>query len=177
MTFTEAGTYQWTVSETHKGETIDGVAYDTADKTITIKVVDDGKGNLVADAGSALAQTAAFTNTYSKSGEGEAKAQKNLIGRDWTTDDSFEFTITPIGTAPAFPTSTVTVTKNSAGYTESFGKVTFTEAGTYQWTVSEAHKGETINGVTYASSDKTITIKVKSDGQGHLVAPRRSARS
>ena len=120
-------------------------------------------------------QTAAFTNTYSAEGEGEAKVQKTLSGRDWTTDDAFEFTIAPVGTAPAFTNPKVTVTKDSADYTESFGKVTFTAAGTYQWTVSETHKGETIDGVAYAADDKTITIVVVDDGKGHLVADNGSA--
>ncbi len=174
VTFTEAGTYQWTVSETHKGETIDGVAYDSADKTVTIEVVDDGKGNLVAKEGSALVQTAEFRNTYSKSGEGEVKVKKTLTGREWTTNDSFEFTITPVGNAPAFKNNKVVVRKNSTDYTESFGKVTFTEAGTYQWTVSETHKGETLKGISYDSADKTVTIVVKDDGKGHLVATESS---
>ena len=175
--FTKAGTYQWTVSETHKGETIDGVAYDSADKTITIVVKDDGKGKLVAEDGSAPVGTAQFTNTYTKSGEGkgELKVLKNLVGRDWTADDSFEFTIKPVGDAPAPEKTTVKVTKDSASFTESFGKVTFTKAGTYEWTVSEAHKGETIDGITYDSADKTIKIVVKDDGKGNLIADTGSA--
>ena len=174
VTFTKAGTYEWTISETHKGETIDGVAYASADKTVTIEVVDDGSGNLVAADGSALVQTVEFRNTYSASGESEVRVRKTLSGRDWTTEDSFEFTITPVGEAPAFEPNTVTVTKDSADYTESFGKVKFTKAGTYEWTVSETHKGETIDGVAYASADKTVSIVVVDDGHGHLVADEQS---
>ena len=98
-----------------------------------------------------------------------------LTGREWTTNDSFEFTITPVGNAPAFTSNTVTVTKDSADYTENFGKATFTEAGTYQWTVSETHKGETIDGISYDNADRTITIKVIDDGKGHLIADTGSA--
>ncbi|MBQ6363089.1 MAG: hypothetical protein IJI62_03710, partial [Lachnospiraceae bacterium] len=170
VTFTEAGTYQWTVSETYKGETRNGITYDSADRTVTIVVEDDGKGQLVAADGSALVQTAEFTNEYGRSGEGEVKIQKTLIGRDWATDDRFEFTITPIGDAPAFDNNKVAVTKDSASYMESFGKVKFTTAGTYKWKVSETHKGETIDGITYDSSDKTVTIVVKDDGHGNLIA-------
>ena len=175
VTFTKAGTYEWTISETHKGETIDGVAYDSADKTVTIEVVDDGSGNLVAADGSALVQAVEFRNTYSASGEGEVRVRKTLSGRDWTTEDSFEFTITPVGEAPAFTPGTVTVTKDSENYTESFGNVIFTKAGTYEWTISETHKGETIDGVAYASADKTVTIEVVDDGSGNLVAADGSA--
>ena len=105
------------MSETHKGETIDGISYDSADRTVTIKVIDDGSGHLVAAEDSDLVQTAGFENTYSKSGEGEVKVKKTLTGREWTTNDSFEFTITPVGNAPAFTSNTVTVTKDSADYT------------------------------------------------------------
>ena len=175
VTFNAAGTYQWTVTETHKGETIDGIAYDSADKTVTIEVVDDGKGHLVAAEGSALVQTAAFTNNYSATGEGEVKVKKTLNGRAWATDDSFEFTITPVGNAPAFTNDTVIVTKDSENYTGSFGTVTFTKAGTYQWTVTETHKGETIDGIAYDSTDKTVAIEVVDDGKGNLVAAEGSA--
>ena len=166
--YTAAGTYQWTVSETHKGETIDGVAYDTADKTITIKVVDDGKGNLVADEGSALVQTAAFTNTYAKSGEGEIKVQKILEGREWTDDDEFTFTISAAEGTPMPAETSITIKKADEGQTKSFGEIAFTTAGTYTYTVKES-KG-TAGGVTYDETDHTVTIKVKDDGQGNLAA-------
>ncbi|MBP3893393.1 MAG: isopeptide-forming domain-containing fimbrial protein, partial [Atopobiaceae bacterium] len=60
--FTKPGTYTYTVKET-KG-TISGITYDTAEHRVTFKVVDDGKGNLVADKDSALIQTVEITNTY-----------------------------------------------------------------------------------------------------------------
>ena len=170
VTFTKAGTYQWTVTEAHAGEAIDGVSYDSAPRTVTITVVDDGRGGLVAGEGSALVQTAEFENTYSKEGEGEVKVLKNLVGRAWTTDDSFVFTISAAEGTPMPSKTTVTVTKDSANYIESFGRIEFAEAGTYAYTVSEARKGETIKGVTYDPEDKTVTIKVKDDGKGNLVA-------
>ena len=173
VTFTEAGTYEWTVSEAHKGETINGVAYDSADKTITIVVVDDGNGNLVADEGSALVQTAAFTNTYGKSGEAEIKVQKTLSGRDWTTNDSFKFTITAGEGSPAFEPNEITITKDDVdedgNYIKSFGTVTFTEEGTYSWTIEETNKGQTINGISYDGHTETVTISVTDNGNGKLV--------
>ena len=138
--------------------------------------------------GTALLQTALLENTYSaKAGEGEIKVKKQLTGRAWTAEDSFGFTIAPksaldpegndiAGGAPmpkdaeGNEVAAVAVTKDSAGYTESFGKVSFTEPGTYQWTVTEAHAGEAIDGVNYASAPETVTIKVKDDGKGNLVA-------
>ena len=98
VTFSQPGTYTWTVTEEHKGETIDGVAYDPQDKTITIKVIEEEvngekTGNLIADPSSQLVQTAEFTNVYSRSGTAEVKVKKTLEGGDWTSDDKFTFRI------------------------------------------------------------------------------------
>ena len=82
MTFTEPGKYEWTVTETHKGETVDGITYDSEDRTVTIEVIDDGKGNLVAKEGSALVQTASFTNTYAAKGEITFSGTKTLVNRE-----------------------------------------------------------------------------------------------
>ena len=167
--FTKVGEYTYTISQTHKGESIDGISYDSTDKTVTIKVKKDDNGKLVAD-GTALVQTASFANTYSKSGEGEIKARAVLTGRPWQFGDSFEFTVTPVGNAPSPSKTKVTVTQNSSEQTESFGKITFAEAGEYSYILSQTHAGETIGGVAYDSADKMVTIKVKDDGKGHLVA-------
>lgn len=114
---------------------------------------------------------AEFTNVRKiTEAEGEIKAKVNLTGREWMDGDSFTFTISAIGTTPKPEKTSVTVTKNSLDYAESFGKITFAEEGTYAYTVSMTKKGENINGVAYDSTDKIVTIKVKNDGNGHLVA-------
>ena len=124
---------------------------------------------------SAEVPTATFTNDYTYKAKGEVKVKKTLSGRAWDTDDSFTFAIEPVGDAPAFSPSTVTVTKGDQDYTKSFGEVTFTAPGTYEWKVTEEHAGETVDGVSYDSAPKTVTIKVKDDGHGHLVADDGSA--
>ncbi|MBR3507190.1 MAG: LysM peptidoglycan-binding domain-containing protein [Lachnospiraceae bacterium] len=101
---------------------------------------------------------------------GEIKAQADLTGRAWANDDSFEFTISAADGTPMPSKTSVTVTKDSTDKTESFGKIMFTEAGEYSYILSQTHAGETIGGVAYDSADKTVTIKVKDDGKGHLVA-------
>ena len=60
IAFSEPGTYKYVVSETHRGETVDGVVYDAEAHKVTITVKDDGKGNLVAADGTELVQTAEF---------------------------------------------------------------------------------------------------------------------
>jgi pilin isopeptide linkage protein len=168
--FDEPGTYAYTVTEARAGETVDGVAYDAKGKTVTIEVTDDGKGNLVAAKGSELVQTAAFTNVYSaSSAEGEVRVKKTLVGREWSTGDSFEFTISAPKGTPMPGTTKVTVTESDKDKVKSFGAITFTDPGTYVYTVTETHKGETVDGVAYDKKDRTVTIEVTDDGKGHLV--------
>ena len=171
--FTEPGNYIYTVTENIPADAqkIGGVTYDTTVRTVVIKVVKNpSTGKLEPEAGTTMIQTAAITNTYAPTGEGEIKVKKTFTGRNWTDDDAFIFTIEPVGTAP-MPAGgdTVVVTKNSAEYTETFGKIPFTAPGEYKYTVTEVRNG--IPGVTYdTSSVRTVTIKVKDDGNGNLIA-------
>jgi pilin isopeptide linkage protein len=101
---------------------------------------------------------------------GEIRVRKALSGRDWTEKDAFEFTVEKSGDAPVTEKGTVLVTGESENHTESFGNVTFTRPGTYSWTITETHQGETIRGVRYAEEGQTVTITVKDDGTGKLIA-------
>ena len=168
VTFTEPGTYAYTVREKHKGETIDGIAYDKDDKTVTIVVVDDKKGHLVPAEGSSLLQIAEFNNPYSASGDGEILVEKVLIGRDWDNDDVFTVTVSAEEGTPMPETTSVEITKDSDSYTESFGPIHFTEAGEYTYTVKET-KGN-IKGVIYDETEYTVTIETVDDGKGNIVA-------
>ena len=60
--FNAPGKYVYTVKET-KGD-IEGVKYDTKKHKVVIKVVDDGKGHLVAKNGTSMIRTVKITNTY-----------------------------------------------------------------------------------------------------------------
>ena len=148
------------------------MAYDSADKTVTIVVNNDGDGNLVAEEGSALVQTAAFTNTYAAKGVGEIKVQKVLEGRDWTNGDSFTFTITGKNGAPMPSVSSISITKSDKKHTKSFGEIRFSKAGTYTYVVKES-KGS-LGGVTYDETEHEVTIKVVGNGKGKLVAAEGS---
>ena len=48
LEFDKAGTYNYTITETNGGQTINGVTYDGRKVPVTVHVVDDGKGKLVA---------------------------------------------------------------------------------------------------------------------------------
>ena len=60
--FTKAGKYTYTVKEIEGDD--DDITYDTKAHKVTIEVVDDGSGKLVAKGGTALIQTVKITNTY-----------------------------------------------------------------------------------------------------------------
>ena len=168
--FTKAGTYTYTVKET-KGS-LGGVSYDETEHTVTIEVVDNGQGKLVAKENTQLIQTETITNTYAATGKGEVKVKKVLNGRDWTNDDAFTFTISKGADAPAdqpMPEkSEITIMKSDNDQTKSFGEITFTKKGTYTYIVKET-KGS-LGGVSYDETEHTVTIEVVDNGQGKLVA-------
>ena len=64
IVFTEPGTYVYSVSEVRGGDAY--IKYDTKEHKITIEVVDDTHGNLVAKEGTQLIQIVTIKNTYSE---------------------------------------------------------------------------------------------------------------
>ena len=64
IVFTEPGTYVYSVSEVRGGDA--SIKYDTKEHKITIEVVDDTHGNLVAKEGTQLIQIVTIKNTYSE---------------------------------------------------------------------------------------------------------------
>ena len=87
-------------------------------------------------------------------------------------DDEFTFTIekaadTESGT-PLPDNTSITIKKSDEEQTKSFGEIKFKKAGTYKYVVKET-KGS-IGGVTYDTTEHTVTIKVKDNGKGKLVA-------
>ncbi|MDY5463818.1 Spy0128 family protein [Hornefia butyriciproducens] len=179
VTFTKVGIYTFAVKETttlSKG----GWTYDNGEKTITVKVTDDGTGTLKAEV---TGNNPTVTNSYeAKSvtlgGDTALKVRKKVTGHDST--EAFQFSLTPAednpqGASIAKDGDTAKTTGEiKAGEHEdvSFGDVTFTKAGTYRFTVKETNE-KAPNGWTYANKDadaKTITVTVTDDGQGQLHA-------
>lgn len=174
----------------------------TGDLKIT-KISYDNATSASTDDDKQVTNAAAFTNTYdAKETDGsvsyDAALTKVLTGHEWTDDfATFDFQITKVsgtlvdGTElapeqiPDFAQSTASVSSktdtNQDGNdyaTFDFGKVTFTQAGTYVYEVSEvkpAADDENYNpGIDYSGNTATITITVtdKTDGvsTGQLVA-------
>ena len=100
--FNKAGTYEYTITEVHG--TLDGVEYVSGSRTVTVTVTKDKDTNaLSAEVKYAEPNKAGtaelFINKFTPAEE-EIFVQKELQGRDWETDDYFEFTLAPVKDAP-----------------------------------------------------------------------------
>ena len=154
--YTAAGPHTYTITEKAGNEP--GVTYDTASHTVTVDVVDNGRGQLEA---TVPAEKPVFTNTYAaKPGKKVIEAKKVLNGKELEAD-KYEFELKEndkvVGTA-----------KNTADGSISFPEIEYTEAGTYTYTMSEKAGNEP--GVTYDTASHTVTVDVADNGQGQLVA-------
>lgn len=131
---------------------------------------DNGSGTITAGLVNTTAPTVTVTNTYTPTAYVKAfTGTKHFVGRndnEWLSTDKFNFILTPINNAPmpadVTPgnTKTVTVDKNNAA-DFSFGEITFTQPGTYKYTIRE-DKGS-IPGVSYDGSTYTVTVVVRAD--------------
>ena len=117
------------------------------------------------------------------SGAENLQVTKNLVGTEWGTDWSFSFTIAPYGEATEQaveddvvsmpnPTEISIGSDNVNGdgvHQAAFGNITFKEAETYQFVVTENDLAEGIEGVTKDESQKIVTVEV-TKGDNGLVA-------
>lgn len=187
IVYDKAGTYHYTVREI-PGEN-DGIDYASNTVNVTVTVTDkaaDGTstGKLVATA----QVEGKFVNTYDTGtvdidavANGGMQIVKTMTGRKIAAGD-FEFTVkgnddasraklnggkdAVVSTAGAelngnVATETIKVTTGLSFSLEDAGT-------TYSYTVSEAHAGETIDGVTYGKASHTVEYVVSDMGDGTL---------
>ena len=86
----------------HDGEwTLKGITY-AKDRTVTLKVADDGEGNLNVTWGAGLDENgkATVVNPYDAEGSQTLWAAKHIDGRGFLEGDSFTFELTPVDGAP-----------------------------------------------------------------------------
>lgn len=175
--FTKAGTYKLTVREVVPADEqkIPGVTYSNNEYTVTYKVIEDyTSGKLVLDGEPAVTGEATFNNVYGAEGilEGSTYLEitKVIEGRDWNDNDSFTFTLTPdkdYGDAVKLGTDKVTITKDTADHKAVFGDITFTQTGTYDFTIREVDPQ--IDKMTYDKHEVKVSVKVEDkDGNGTL---------
>ena len=170
VTFNEAGTYKFNVTET--GTEPAGYTYDTHTSVVTVEVVEkDGK--LVATTSYDDGASCVFKNSYEAKpvtvdGSANFSFTKVLEGRDLKAGEfSFQIVATSNNNAPLPEQTTVT---NAADGTVSFGDITYTKAGVYTYEVSE--KTDSLPGGVSAKTQgaKQVTVTVTDSNEGQLVA-------
>ena len=178
---TKPGVYVFDVTEENaKSEAPNGWTYDTATHQITVTVTDNGQGKLEA---SVENNDPLFTNSYQAGsitldGDDQLKVTKEVTGAPALSDFDFTLKLTDGDPSGVTGIGDDGITKSTSGLTGkegdeakqtvSFGSLTFTKAGTYEFQVVE-NTTTAADGWTYASGEdnaKTITVTVTDDQFG-----------
>lgn len=188
ITFTKRGTYTFYVSEVlpeganeSNGYTLEGVTYDNHRETVTVTVTDDYTNNTLVPTVKYDEDGVAFTNKYDAAEFDGIPTKFTLTkvfeGKTWSTEDVFEFTLTPVSNTagvdtpmPANTTVQVNAPTEKDGKTANFdfGSISYDTVGEYHYTVSETEG--TNAGIKYSKNVAEITVTVTDNKQGGLVA-------
>ncbi|MDB7953323.1 Spy0128 family protein, partial [Faecalitalea cylindroides] len=178
LTFSKVGDYVFTVTEDTKA-TVGGWTYDNDPKTITYHVTDEGfDGQLDATVDG---NNPTVTNKYEAADftgiPTDFTLTKVFEGKEWSTEDVFEFTLTAGNNTagvdtpmPANTTVQVNAPTEEDGKTAKFdfGSISYDTVGEYHYTVSEV-EGTNV-GIDYSKNVAEITVTVTDNKQGGLVA-------
>ena len=149
ISYTEEGEHTYTVKEV-KGDNAT-IAYDTAEKQVTVKVTRDGdalKAEVV------YPENKTFTNAFTpKATTATIELSKELTGRD-LVDGEFSFELYE-------GTNKLQTVTNKSGKV-SFDAISYTAEGEHTYTVKEV-KGN-VPGITYDTAEKQVTVQVTKDG-------------
>ncbi|MEE1373582.1 MAG: FctA domain-containing protein [Parolsenella sp.] len=158
--YTAPGVHNYTIREHGYGTTANGVTYSDATYRVTTTVVDNGDGTLGVTHKLVDADEAEFENVYTaKPTKLALTAAKVLEGADLKADQ-FTFKLSGGGVE-------LTATNDANGQV-TFSELSFTQAGTYTFTISEVNDGQ--QGVTYDETERKVTVTVEDDRQGNLIA-------
>ena len=159
LTLEDVGEKTYTVREV-KGN-ISGVTYDTAEKQVTVVIIDSGSGKLSTEI-TEESDDVLFTNTYEAGNSVAFSGSKTLNGKA-AEADAFSFVLK---NAQGDVIETV---KNGADGTFTFSAINYTLADvdkTFTYTVSEVNDGKA--GYTYDDTIYTVTVEVADLGTGAL---------
>ena len=158
--YTSPGIHNYTIREHGHGTTANGVTYSDATYRVTTTVKDNGDGTLDVTHKLVDADEAEFENVYTaKSTELALTAAKVLEGADLKAGQ-FTFKLSGGGVE-------LTATNDANGQV-TFSELSFTQAGTYTFTISEVNDGQ--QGVTYDETERKVTVTVEDDRLGNLIA-------
>ena len=170
LTFKNVGTYNYTVEEVPGNDR--HITYDTTSYAVSAVVTDNLDGTLKVTWKSGTGNIQ-FRNTYTvDSTNVTPSVEKKISGKQPAKDSTFHFTITGTDNAP-MPESSKDGKKSASITGEGkadFGKITFSQAGTYTYKVTEKIGSE--SSYDYDATEYTLTYKVK-DVDGKLKAEKR----
>ena len=154
--YKEAGDHTYTITEKAGSEA--GVTYDESTHKVTVKVTDNGAGQLVA---TATNNNPTFTNTYKAATTSATITATKVLNGKALEAGKYEFELKEgdkvIGTAT-----------NAADGTVTFEDIKYVAAGDHTYTISEKAGSEA--GVTYDTAKHEVKVKVTDNGQGQLEA-------
>ena len=153
-------TFTYTVTETG---TVTGVDND-GQQTFSVKVVDDGNGHIAAESTVTDGALFRFDNKYSvdpieSSITDTIKIKKNLGGDREMKAGEFKFELVE-------GDNVVVEATNDADGNVTFGKITYKDAGTHEYTVREVNNG--LGGIIYDTNLHKIGTNVTDNGDGTL---------
>lgn len=162
ITYTEPGTHSYTLREVGGGTHKAGVEYDGSVFAVTTTVTDNGNGTLsVAHKVDSDANAVGFANTYAPAATSVTLGASKVLNGKSLEDGEFSFALEG-------EDGTQLAAKNDVNGMVVFPAIQYSEAGTYQYTLSEV-KGSEV-GVTYDETAYAVTVVVEDDGEGSLIA-------
>lgn len=162
ITYIKPGTHSYMLREVGGGTHKAGVEYDGSVFAVTTTVTDNGDGTLsVAHKVDNDANAVGFTNSYAPAATSVTLGASKVLNGKSLEDGEFSFALEG-------EDGTRLTAGNDANGMVVFPAIQYSEAGTYQYTLSEVKGGET--GVTYDESAYEVTVAVEGGGEGSLVA-------
>ena len=153
--YKEAGSHTYTITEKAGSEA--GVTYDTTKHEVTVKVVDNGAGKLVA---TVTDNNPTFTNTYVASSTQVTFTAKKVLKDKELAEGQFKFELKE-------GDKLIETATNAADGTVTFKAIEYKEAGEHTYTITEV-KGNDEN-IKYDENSYEVTVKVTDNGAGQLV--------
>lgn len=162
ITYTKPGTHSYVLREVGGGTHKAGVEYDGSVLAVTTTVTDNGNGTLsVAHKVDNDANAVGFTNSYAPAATSVTLGASKVLNGKSLEDGEFSFALEG-------EDGTQLTAGNDANGMVVFPAIQYSEAGTYQYTLSEVKGSET--GVTYDEAAYAVTVAVEDGGEGSLVA-------
>lgn len=162
ITYTKPGTHSYMLREVGGGTHKAGVEYDGSVFAVTTTVTDDGNGTLsVTHKVDNDANAVEFTNSYAPAATSVTLGASKVLNGKSLEDGEFSFALEG-------EDGTQLTAGNDANGMVVFPAIQYSEAGTYQYTLSEVKGSET--GVTYDEAAYAVTVAVEDGGEGSLVA-------